>query len=134
MHQVSYSSLDRQQCESLLTQNLPLLNAEPRTAFDFILGSIEREEGRLIIRDAPGGTGETSLLNILLSAIQTQEGSPIAVCSSGIAATLPNGSTTAHGMFKIPLDIERYDCPSCSITKNSQKDKLLSSTKHYSMG
>ena len=55
MHQVSLSSLDRQQCESLLTHNLPLLNAEPRTAFDFKLGSIEREDGRLIFRDAPGG-------------------------------------------------------------------------------
>ena len=122
MHQVSHSSLDRQQCESLLTQNLPLLNAEPRTAFDFILGSIEREEGTLIFLDAPGG--KTFLLNIVLSAIQTQEGSPIAVCC------ILNGATSAHGMFKIRLDIERFDRPSCSITKNSQKGKLLlSSTK-----
>ena len=73
-----------------------MLNAELRTAFNFILGSIEREEGRLIFLDALGGTGKTFLLNILLSAIQTQEGSPIAVCSSGIAATILNGATTAH--------------------------------------
>ena len=129
MHQVLHSSLDRKQCESLLTQNLPLLNAEQRTAFDFILGSIERGEGRLIFLDAPGGTGKTFLLNILLSTVLIQDGSPIAVCSSGIAATLLNGATTAHGMFQIPLDIERFDRPSCSITKNSQKGKLLSSTK-----
>ena len=123
MPQLSYSSLDRQLCESLWTQNLLLLDtAELRPAFDFILGSIEREEGRLIFLDAPAC--KTFLLNILRSAIQTQEGSHIAVCC------ILNGATTAHGMFKIPLDIERFDRPSSSITKNSQKGKLLlSSTK-----
>ncbi|GFT04160.1 ATP-dependent DNA helicase [Trichonephila clavipes] len=43
----------------------------------------------------------------------------------GIAATLLHGEKTAHSMFKIPLESERMENSVCSVTKNSDKVKVL---------
>ncbi|XP_053593876.1 uncharacterized protein LOC128667531 [Microplitis demolitor] len=49
----------------------------------------------------------------------------LAVASSGISATLLPGGKTAHSMFKIPIDIDRYESPVCNISRNSDKAKVM---------
>jgi hypothetical protein len=58
--------------------------------------------------DAPGGTGNIFLINLLLSQIRSSGKVALAVASSGIAATLLSGGRIAHSTFKLPLNILFY--------------------------
>ena len=75
--------------------------------------------------DAPGGTGKTFLINLLLAQIRSSGKVALAVASSGIAATLLSGGRTAHSTFKLPLNVlfdTEYVCP---IRKNGPLGKIL---------
>ena len=80
---------------------------------------------RIIFLDAPGGTGKTYLLNLFLDKIRSQGEITLAVASSGIAATLLTGGKTAHTVFKLPLDISRYERPTCTVQENTARARLL---------
>ena len=54
----------------------------------------------------PGGTGKTSVYEILLASVRSQHRVALAVASSGIAALLLDGDTTGHSLFKVPFDID----------------------------
>lgn len=49
----------------------------------------------------------------------------IAVASSGIAATLLDGGRTAHSMFKLPLQMNQQEEPTCNIEKSSEIAQIL---------
>ena len=78
--------------------------------------------------NAPGGTGKTFLLNLLLAEVRYRGKIALAVASSGIAATLLDGGRTAHSRFKIPIGINSSETPSCHIQKNSDLAALLRQT------
>ena len=80
--------------------------------------------GNAFFIDAPGGTGKSFLLNLILKTARSKGKVALAVASSGIAATVLQGGRTAHNMFKIPL-MESYEIKSCSIKKNTNLAKLL---------
>ncbi|XP_076038168.1 uncharacterized protein LOC143023519 [Oratosquilla oratoria] len=108
-------------------EKLPLLNKEQREIFDAVIGVVggkDRGKGKGFFIDAPGGTGKSFLLNLLLDAVRSKRGIALAVASSGITATVLHGGRTAHNMFKIPL-MESHELRSCSIKKNTQMSKLL---------
>jgi hypothetical protein len=69
--------------------------------------------------DAPGGTGKTFLISLILAKIRSQQKIALAVASSGIAATLLDGGRTAHSPFKLPLDVHNKPDAMCNIKKNS---------------
>ena len=75
-----------------------LLN-EQRQAYDRICDSVKSDNGDIFFLDAPGGTGKTFLLNLILAKIRQQNKIALAVASSGIAATLLEGGKTAHSTF-----------------------------------
>ncbi|XP_076031107.1 ATP-dependent DNA helicase Pif1-like [Oratosquilla oratoria] len=77
--------------------------------------------------DAPGGTGKSFVLNIILDRVRSTGKIALAVASSGIAATVLHGGRTAHNMFKIPL-MEYNEVRSCGIKKNSEMARLLRMT------
>ena len=81
----------------------------------------------LFFLDGPGGTGKTFLLNILLSYVRNQGKVALAVASTGLAATLLEGGTTAYSRFNIPLKI--YSNSTCNISKKSHLAELLCHTK-----
>ena len=73
-------------------ENEVKLNVEQLQVFEDVLWSVNNEEGRIYFLDAPGGTGKTFLINLLLSKVIGQQSVAIAAASSGIVATLlPNG-------------------------------------------
>ncbi|RCN38553.1 hypothetical protein ANCCAN_15539 [Ancylostoma caninum] len=81
--------------------------------------------GGVFFLDAPGGTGKTFLINLLLAEIRKQNRVALAVASSGIAATLLHGGRTAHSALKHPLDLARSETPVCNISRGSGKAEVL---------
>ncbi|CAI6346155.1 unnamed protein product [Macrosiphum euphorbiae] len=108
-------------------KNLPKLVTEQRIAYDRIMQAIKSKSGGLYFLDAPGGTGKTFLISIILAAIRSQNDTALAMASSGIAATLLEGGRTAHSTLKLPLNVQFTERPTCNITKNSGIGKILRS-------
>ena len=110
---------------STVTRDETTLTEDQHRAYDAILHSIESPEASVIFLDAPGGTGKTYLINLILAKVRSHGHVALAVASSGIAATLLTGGKTAHSVFKLPLNITRYENPSCQIGKNTDRAALL---------
>ena len=102
---------------------------QQKHAFDLIYGAVQNSSGGLFFIDAPGGTGKTFLLNLLLCKVRLNIGIALATASSGIASTLLIGGRTAHSTFKLPFNILQDETPMCKITKQSSRGKLLQETK-----
>lgn len=64
--------------------------------------AIENESGGLHFLDAPGGTGKTSLISLILAKIRSQKHIALAVISSGIATTLLDVGRKVHSALKLP--------------------------------
>lgn len=118
------SSLQQQ-----ISESVPRLNTEQKLVFDIVVQRIYNGEGGLFFLDAPGGTGKTFLLNLLLAQIRKDKGIAVAVASSGIAATLLDGGRTAHSVLKLPLNLHHEEIPVCNITKNSDRGRMLQQCK-----
>ena len=73
------------------------------------------DEGGMLFLDAPGGTGKTFLINLILAKLRSEGKIALATASSGIATTLLTGGLTLHSTFKIPLDLHAMDIPIYSI-------------------
>lgn len=79
--------------------------------------------------DAPGGTGKTFLIKLILAGIRSQNHIALAIASSGIAATLLDGGRTAHSALKLPLNIHTNPDAVCNIKKHSGMAKVLQKCK-----
>ncbi|KAL8621834.1 hypothetical protein ACOMHN_046038 [Nucella lapillus] len=105
----------------------PTLVEDPLIAYNAVLGALE--QGEFFFLDAPGDTGKTFLINLLLSKVRQRGDIAIAVASSGIAATLLTGGRTAHSTFKLPLNLAQQETPSCNIHKNTDEANVLKQAK-----
>lgn len=126
--------VDRQEQEIFVRERLSLLTAEQRAVYDvssvtvcclkcrihliffaFLLhqavsADVAAGNGGQHFVDAPGGTGKTFLLQLLLATVRSQGEVAMAVASSGIAATLLPGGQTAHSrsvVMMILLELSR---------------------------
>jgi len=68
--------------------------------------AVQNEAGGLYFLDAPGGTGKTFVISLILTNIREQGKIALALSSSGIAATLLDGGRTAHSALKLPLNVQ----------------------------
>ncbi|XP_052756253.1 ATP-dependent DNA helicase pif1-like [Galleria mellonella] len=91
--------------------------------------AIDDENGGLYFLDAPGGTGKTFLMSLVLATVRARSNITVAVASSGIAATLLEGCRTAHSAFKLPLNLQTIKEPTCNIAKHSAMTKVLAVSK-----
>ncbi|XP_060846341.1 uncharacterized protein LOC132926006 [Rhopalosiphum padi] len=122
LRETSYDSVRLLQ----VIQNERRLNSDQKTVYDAVMTSINNYEGKTFFLDAPGGTGKTFLINLLLAKIRTDRKIALAVASSGIATTLLEGGRTAHSTFKIPLKMSYDDTSSvCNISKQSNTAQLM---------
>ena len=80
-------------------------------------------EGKLIFLDAPGGTGKTFTLNVLISWIKMNKLDVVVSAASGIAATLLYLGRTAHNRFKLPFHPKSDSM--CNIKKQSEMAEFL---------
>ena len=90
---------------------------DQREVYFSILNSIESGKGLTFFNDAPGGTGKTLLLNLLLAKVRQKKIITLALASSGIAETLLDAGRTAYIMFRLPLYLLRQENPLCKILK-----------------
>lgn len=86
-----------------LADRMRMLNPEQRAVFNAVINAVDNGGQKLHFLDAPGGTGKTFLLQLLIGHVRQQGGSVLGVASSGIAATLLPQGQTAHSMFRIPV-------------------------------
>ncbi|CAB3231443.1 unnamed protein product [Arctia plantaginis] len=91
--------------------------------------TIDDGNGGLYFLDAPGGTGKTFLMSVVLATVRSRSNIAVAVASSGIAATLLEGCRTAYSALKLPLNLQTIEEPTCNITKNLAMAKVLSASK-----
>lgn len=108
-----------------IEQNKPLLIESQKHAYDIIINHIEKQQGGIIFLDAPGGTGKTFLINLILAEIRIKGGIALALASSGIAATMMDGGKTAHSGLKLPLNVAELEFPVCDITRTSPSGQVL---------
>ncbi|RCN34924.1 hypothetical protein ANCCAN_19224 [Ancylostoma caninum] len=118
-----------EELERFVQDNEPLLMPDQRLAYEAIMDVIRNGNGGLFFLDAPGGTGKTFLINLLLAEIRKQNEIAVAVASSSIAAMLLDGGRTAHLARKLPLDLARSENPVCNISKGSGKAQVLKMCK-----
>ncbi|XP_076038998.1 ATP-dependent DNA helicase Pif1-like [Oratosquilla oratoria] len=98
-----------------------MLNVDQREVYDKIIDCLnELNNTKLKFLDAPGGTGKTFLLNLILAKNKVINGKSISVASSGIASTLLDEGKTVHSMFKLPFSSSISDEFTTSIRKNSK--------------
>ena len=114
---------------TFVEKNLPKLVPGQCIVYDTIMQAIRNQSGGLYFIDAPGGTGKTFLISIILATIRSQNKIALAIASSGIAATLLDGGRTAHSALKLPLNLQTSETPTCNITKNSGMGKVLQTCK-----
>jgi len=102
------------------------LNPDQRLAYDALCEAVNARQGGLFFLDGFGGTGKTFVINLTLAKVRSQGQIALAVASSGIAATLLDGGTTAHSRFKIPVEI--HATSTCGITAQSPLAALIRNT------
>lgn len=74
----------------LIEQQKLMLNDNQQEVFDIIMTRIQSGNGGIMFLDAPGGTGKTFLINLIISECMLQNKTPIAVASSGTNSFMVN--------------------------------------------
>jgi len=95
---------------------VPLLNEQQKQVYETLMQAVDNNTGGLFFLDAPGGTGKTFVISLILATIRSTCVIALALASSGIAETLLDGGRTAHSAFKLPLNLSRIDTPTCNIS------------------
>jgi PIF1-like helicase len=116
-------SYDPDEQQARAREAVGLMNAEQRTAYTAIVDSVMNTQGKLFFLTGPGGTGKTFVYGAVANSIRGGDRIVLCVASSGIAALLLEGGTTAHSCFNIPLDIQ--EGRTCSISKTHAKAELI---------
>ena len=123
------TSYDLNDLNEYISVNEPLLLPAQRAAHNAILDQINRKASGIIFLDAPGRTGKTFVINLLLAKIRQQSKIAIGVTSSGIAATLLHDGRTAHSTLRLPLNLTQCEAPLCNISKGTVETKVLQECK-----
>ncbi|XP_017469499.1 PREDICTED: uncharacterized protein LOC108361401, partial [Rhagoletis zephyria] len=111
--------------QEFVRNNVPLLNEQQKQVYDTLMQAVDNNTGGLFFLDAPGGTGKTFVISLILATIRSRCDIALALASSGIAATLLDGGRTAHSALKLPLNLNTIDTPTCNISRSSAMGKLL---------
>ena len=120
---------DQGEQQAYVEHNVPMLTSDQREVYDCFCSMIDGDEGGMLFLDAPGGTGKTFLINLILAKLRSEGKIALATASSGIAATLLTGGRTLHSTFKIPLDLYAMDIPICSIKKGTALSRVIQEGK-----
>ena len=97
-----HDGLDVASIESMLMTLTPT----QRELADKVFSAISNGSQLLLFVDAPGGTGKTYTLNVILKKLKVNGHSVVPVATSALAATILEGGRTAHSAFKIPINLD----------------------------
>ncbi|MBW0520944.1 hypothetical protein O181_060659 [Austropuccinia psidii MF-1] len=105
------SSFAEQPCSidvGIYKKMLGQLTRPQKKIYQAVEQAVVSKEQLLCFVDGLGGSGKTFLLNTIIGSLRNQVIVIEAVSSSGIAALLLHGGSTAHSAFKIPLTITQH--------------------------
>ena len=103
-------------------------NNDQKAFFEAVLANLNGDgPGGMFGLDAPGGTGKTFVLNLLLSALRGDGHIALATALSAVASMLLEGGSTLHSKLKVPINIR--DDSLCSFTANTAIGKLMKQAK-----
>jgi hypothetical protein len=74
---------NKEQLQIEIAEKEPMLLLEQKLIYNKIIRSLQADEEGIFFIDAPGGTGKTFLLNLLLAKVRLDNGIALAVASSG---------------------------------------------------
>jgi len=103
--------------------------SERKDIYDKIMHCVDNNVGEIFYLDAPGGTGKTLVIKLILASIRSKNYIALAIASSGIAATLLPGGRTAHSALKLPLNLHSTETLTCNISKSSGIGEVLQQCK-----
>ena len=86
-----------------------------RGKYTIFSSRVSNSQTGIVFLDAPGETGKSLLINLILAHVRSQQTIAIAAASNGITATILNGGQTLHSTFKVTLDVHMHDMPTCAI-------------------
>lgn len=109
------------------TGSTQCLTEEQRFIFDTVITSFESSDGQLFFIDAPGGSGKSFTANCIMNHVRLSKSLVLACASSGIAATVLKGGSTAHNKFQLPIDLNEDTV--CDVRPGTDRYKLLVDTK-----
>ncbi|XP_049316944.1 uncharacterized protein LOC125779714 [Bactrocera dorsalis] len=131
MHDLFDRELQREQefnsndLRLFVQSDITKMNIQQKHVYDTIMQAISNNAGGLYFLDAPGGTGKTLVISLILATIRSEQKIALALASSGIAAALLEGSQTAHSALKLPLNVQVIETSTCNISRNSAMAKVL---------
>ncbi|MBW0474849.1 hypothetical protein O181_014564 [Austropuccinia psidii MF-1] len=105
------SSFSEEPCsidDGIYKKMLGQLTRPQKKIYQEVEKAVVSKEQLLCFVDGPGGSGKNILLNTIIGSLRNQGIVIEAVSSSGIAALLLHGGSTAHSAFKIPLTITQH--------------------------
>jgi hypothetical protein len=122
---LEHLDFDRDALKARADERVAQLNSDQRLVYDEVISSATATDthARIFFVDGPGGTGKTFTYGCILDRLRSEGKICLSVASSGIAATLIDGSCTAHSQFKIPIDIDATSV--CKITPKSELAELI---------
>ncbi|XP_054280075.1 uncharacterized protein LOC128998104 [Macrosteles quadrilineatus] len=107
---------------------VPKLSEDQHRVFEYVTSVLNAPasgtSSKIIFLDGPGGYGKTTLIRVILAYVRGCRQVALAVASSGIAAGNMPGGTTAHSMFRLPLDFGD-GTGFWNITNGSQRAELI---------
>jgi hypothetical protein len=138
--QVEQNSHIPADCSLRASTHEQLLNAEQHNAYKSFCRAVDSSASHIVdgrgavmtadsnlqnvfLWQAPAGTGKTFTANLCADYARGKGFLTLCVATSGLAATLLRGGTTAHSRFKLPLDINQYSV--CDIGSNTKRAELL---------
>jgi hypothetical protein len=121
--QLNYNREEEQSKAEQLSQQF---NSQQSSAFQEITTAVRNESGQCYFLQGAGGCGKTFIYRAISHHLRAEGKIVLCVASSGIAATLLEGGTTAHYRFKIPIKL--HEQSSCTITRHCHEAELLRNT------
>lgn len=102
---------ERERASRFAHEGTATLNTDQRTFYTAVTAAIDSvvaEQpcpvgGHVFFLEAPGGTGKTHVLSLLLAAVRSRRRVALAAASSGIAATLLPRAETIHRCYGVPV-------------------------------
>ena len=102
---------------------LPKLTDEQTNVFELVTESVSKCMGELFFIDAPGGSGKSFAANCIMNHVRLLKSIVLACASSGIAATVLKGGSTAHNKFQLPIDLNEDS--TCDIRDGTDRHQLM---------
>ena len=115
------TNYDQDELTAYVSSNKPLLALDKAAAYHVILDNMHSGSRGTIFLDAPGGTGKTFLLNLLLEKVRQQKKMLLLL----LHQELPQLCRTAHSAFKLPLNLAHTETPTCNIAKGTGMATIL---------